>query len=117
VNLYLALAFFGVAAIIALSLKTANAWRKFVILGRGKLQSVNLLFNASAEEADFRLPPMQDGVRWHLAADTGREAPQDLFVAGEESLLDSPEVYHAGQRSSAILLARPPAARVGSSVS
>jgi isoamylase len=67
-----------------------------------------LLFNASAEEADFRLPPMQKEVRWHLAADTGREAPQDLFVAGEEPPLDSSEPYHAGPRSSAILVARPP---------
>ncbi len=76
-----------------------------------------LLFNASAKQADFRLPPMQDGARWHLAVDTCREAPQDLFVAGEEPLLDSSELYHAGPRSSAILVARPPAARGGSSVS
>ena len=39
-NLYLALPFFVVAAIIALSLKMANAWQKFVILRMGKLQSV-----------------------------------------------------------------------------
>ncbi|QKE41890.1 MAG: slipin family protein [Ferrovum myxofaciens] len=37
---YLALPFFGVAVIIALSLKMANAWQKFVILRMGKLQSV-----------------------------------------------------------------------------
>ncbi len=40
-----------------------------------------LQFNASAEEADFRLPPRPDGVRWHLAADTGREAPQGMSRA------------------------------------
>ena len=40
VNPYLAPAFFAVAAIIALSLKMANAWQKFVILRMGKLQSV-----------------------------------------------------------------------------
>ncbi len=39
-NHYLALAFFGAAVIIALSLKMANAWQKFVILRMGKLQSV-----------------------------------------------------------------------------
>jgi regulator of protease activity HflC (stomatin/prohibitin superfamily) len=39
-NPYLALPFFGVAVIIALSLKMANAWQKFVILRMGKLQSV-----------------------------------------------------------------------------
>jgi regulator of protease activity HflC (stomatin/prohibitin superfamily) len=40
VNTYLAFGFFAAAAIIALSLKMANAWEKFVILRMGKLQSV-----------------------------------------------------------------------------
>jgi SPFH domain / Band 7 family len=40
VNPYLAPLFFVTAAIIALSLKMANAWPKFVILRMGKLQSV-----------------------------------------------------------------------------
>ena len=40
VNLYLALPFFAAAAIVAVSLKMANAWQKFVILRMGKLQSV-----------------------------------------------------------------------------
>src|SRR5450631_826202 len=39
-NPYLAFVFFGAAVIIALSLKMANAWQKFVILRMGKLQSV-----------------------------------------------------------------------------
>jgi regulator of protease activity HflC (stomatin/prohibitin superfamily) len=37
---YLAFIFFGIALIIAFSLKMANAWQKFVILRMGKLQSV-----------------------------------------------------------------------------
>ncbi|MEP7244470.1 MAG: slipin family protein [Gammaproteobacteria bacterium] len=40
VNPYLALAFAGAAVLIALSLKMANVWQKFVILRMGKLQSV-----------------------------------------------------------------------------
>ena len=40
VNLYLAAPFIVAAVIIALSLKMANAWQKFVILRAGKLQSV-----------------------------------------------------------------------------
>lgn len=40
VSPYLALAFFAVAVIIAMSLKMANTWQKFVILRMGKLQSV-----------------------------------------------------------------------------
>jgi regulator of protease activity HflC (stomatin/prohibitin superfamily) len=40
VNPYLALVFFAAAATIAMSLKMANVWQKFVILRMGKLQSV-----------------------------------------------------------------------------
>jgi regulator of protease activity HflC (stomatin/prohibitin superfamily) len=40
VNLYLALPFFAVAAIVATSLKMANVWQKFVVLRMGKLQGV-----------------------------------------------------------------------------
>ncbi len=40
VNPYLALPFFIVAVLIALSVKVANVWEKFVILRVGKLQSV-----------------------------------------------------------------------------
>jgi regulator of protease activity HflC (stomatin/prohibitin superfamily) len=39
-NPWLALPFFAAAVVIALSLKMANAWEKFVILRLGKLQSV-----------------------------------------------------------------------------
>ena len=40
VSHYLALAFFVVAVIVAMSLKMANTWQKFFILRMGKLQSV-----------------------------------------------------------------------------
>ena len=40
VNLYVAVPLFAVAVIIAMSLKMANVWQKFVILRMGKLQSV-----------------------------------------------------------------------------
>jgi len=40
VNPYLAFVFFGAGALIAMSLKMANVWQKFVILRMGKLQSV-----------------------------------------------------------------------------
>jgi regulator of protease activity HflC (stomatin/prohibitin superfamily) len=39
-NPYLALPVFAIAAIVAMSLRMANAWQKFVILRMGKLQSV-----------------------------------------------------------------------------
>jgi isoamylase len=67
-----------------------------------------LMFNASNEAADFSLPPMPKGTRWHLASDTSHEAPEDLFDAGTEPILDHSQRYHLHARSSAILLARRP---------
>jgi glycogen operon protein len=65
-----------------------------------------LMFNAGVDAVDFGLPRVLPGARWHLAVDTSREAPKDLFAAGEEPLLEDPLTYHLRPRSSAILLAR-----------
>jgi len=67
-----------------------------------------LLFNAGAEAVDFHLPPVPSGSQWHLAVDTFAETPNDLFIAGEEPLLEYPHTYLLRPRSSAILLARKP---------
>ncbi|MBN3946985.1 MAG: glycogen debranching protein GlgX [Nostoc sp. NMS7] len=65
-----------------------------------------LLFNASVDAIDFRLPPLLPETRWHLAIDTGCVAPQDLFAAGEEPHWENPDNYSLKPRSSVILLAR-----------
>jgi isoamylase len=65
-----------------------------------------LLFNASADTIDFNLPPVPPGTAWHQAVDTSCEAPQDLFAAGEEMLLEDPHTYRLKPRSSAILLSQ-----------
>jgi pullulanase/glycogen debranching enzyme len=65
-----------------------------------------LMFNAGADAVDFSLPPLLPGTQWHLAVDTSREAPHDLFAAGEEPLWEDPRTYHLSPRSSVILLAR-----------
>jgi isoamylase len=70
-------------------------------------QALYLMFNASTEVVAFHLPPMPQGARWHLAVDTSHEAPQDLFGAGDEPLVDQSQAYQVGPRSSAILVARP----------
>jgi isoamylase len=69
-------------------------------------RALYLMFNAGADAVDFGLPPVLPGARWHLSVDTSREAPQDLFAAGEEPLWKDPQTYHLSPRSSAILLAR-----------
>jgi len=65
-----------------------------------------LMFNAGADAVDFRLPAVPPGTRWHLAVDTSRAAPQDLFATGEEPPWEEPQTYHLSPRSSVILLAR-----------
>jgi isoamylase len=65
-----------------------------------------LMFNAGAEAVDFGLPPLLPGTRWHQAVDTSREAPQDLFAAGEEPLWKNIKTYRLNPRSGAVLLAR-----------
>jgi glycogen operon protein len=69
-------------------------------------QALYLMFNAGAESVAFHVPPMPNGARWHLAVDTYHEAPEDLFGAGDEPLLDQSQAYQVGPHSSAILLAR-----------
>ncbi len=65
-----------------------------------------MMFNAGTNGTEFSLPPLPLGFRWRLAVDTSRSAPQDFSAAGEEPLLDNSTTYHAGSRSSVILLAR-----------
>jgi isoamylase len=67
-------------------------------------RALYLMFNAGADAVDFGLPPAVPGARWHLAVDTSREAPQDLFAAGEEPLWENLQTYHLSPFSSAILL-------------
>ena len=68
--------------------------------------AICLMFNAGPSAIDCGLPAVPAGSRWHLAADTSREAPQDLFAAGKEPLWEDLHTYHMSPRSSAILLAR-----------
>jgi glycogen operon protein len=65
-----------------------------------------LMFNAGADAVNFRLPAAPPRARWHVAVDTARDAPHDLFAAGEEPLWEDAQAYRLGRRSSAILLAR-----------
>lgn len=63
------------------------------------------MFNAGTSETDFSLLPLRHGFRWQLAMDTFCLAPQDLFGAGQEILVDNSKTYRLGARTSAILLA------------
>jgi len=65
-----------------------------------------LVFNAGANDTDFGFPPPLKGSRWHLAVDTSRSMPQDLFAAGAEVPVDHSKVYRLRGHSSAIFLVR-----------
>ena len=65
-----------------------------------------LMFNAGTDAVDFGLPAIPTGTRWYQAVDTSREAPRDLFAAGEEPLCEDPHAYRLNPRSGVILLAR-----------
>ena len=76
------------------------------VIHEDELHDLCLMFNAGSEAVDFGLPPARPGARWHLAVDSAREAPQDLFPTGEEALLENPRTCRLSPRSSVILLAR-----------
>jgi glycogen operon protein len=65
-----------------------------------------LMFNAGTSGAEFNLPPLPYGFRWHRAVDTSRLTPQDLLAPGEEPPMDNSKTYPLEARSSAILLAQ-----------
>ncbi len=76
------------------------------LIHENRQRALLLMFNADTDAADFRLPPLISKNRWHLAADTSRHAPLDLFAGGEEPLCKDSKIYRLGPRSSAILLCR-----------
>jgi isoamylase len=66
-----------------------------------------LMFNASAEGADFDTPPVPHGTRWYMAVDTSRHTPRDGLADGTERPLRQAQAYHLAPQSSAILLLYP----------
>src|SRR5947207_7882 len=91
VDIFLAPPFLVAAAIIALSLKMANAWQKFVILRAGKLQGVK-------GPGLFMIFPIIDNVAAVRRADTDHRLQRR---AGTD------QGHRAGQRRRDYFLARP----------
>jgi glycogen operon protein len=83
------------------------------LIHENKSCALFLMFNAGADAVDFRLPSMLPGGQWHLAVDTFREAPQDLYLAGKEPLLENTQTYKLNPRSSVILLNKGTGVRKG----
>lgn len=83
-----------------------NAKQFACLIHEDEPRALCLMFNAGAETVDFWLPPVLSEARWHLAVDTSRDMPHDLFAPGEEPVWEDPHTYRLSPRSSAILLAR-----------
>jgi len=75
------------------------------LIHEDKQNALYLMFNAGANPVAFGLPPLPPETQWHLAVDTARETPLDLFAAGEEPLWENSQAYHLSPHSSVILLA------------
>ncbi len=76
------------------------------LIQEGDPNALYLMFNAGTDGVDFALPPAPPEAHWHLAVDTARESPHDVFAVGEEPLWEDTKTYHLSPRCSAILLGR-----------
>jgi glycogen operon protein len=83
-----------------------GAKRLACLIHEGEDGALFLMFNASAGPAAFRVPPAPNGMQWHIAVDTGHESPEDLFLEGEEPVIDSAQPFAMAPRSSAVLMWR-----------
>jgi glycogen operon protein len=65
-----------------------------------------LIFNAHYEAQWVALPPTARGERWHRIIDTSLPGGLDFADPGQEVLVDPPDHYIAGSRSTVVLLGR-----------
>jgi glycogen operon protein len=74
--------------------------------GTGPDDLVYAAFNMYWEPLRFEPPAVEDGRAWHLFANTGLAAPQDICLPGSELPLESPEPLLVIGRSVVVLVAR-----------
>ena len=74
-----------------------------LIFGTGE-PDLYLMFNAEPREMDFTLPAARSGPAWQIAVDSSRDAPEDLFPAGTEPVLESQKTCRLAPRSTVILV-------------
>lgn len=69
---------------------------------------VYVALNGHWETHGFELPQLPDGHAWHVFANTGMPAPDDVHDVGHEPRLHDPSHVLLGPRSVMILVGRPP---------
>jgi len=67
---------------------------------------IYVAMNMYWEALPFSLPPLPPGRRWHVFANTGASAPQDIYPPGQEVPIEDQTRILAGGRSVIILVGR-----------
>jgi len=67
---------------------------------------IYVAMNMHWEMHGFELPQLPQGMEWRVFANTGVEAPNDIFEPGEEPLIDGQSEVLVGPRSIIILVGR-----------
>jgi len=84
----------------------------FMLCGRhakgGKVRdnTIYIAANSHFGSLEFELPRAPEGTRWHVFANTGMPAPQDIAEPGSEAVLENQQHFVAGPRSVFILVAK-----------
>jgi glycogen operon protein len=72
----------------------------------GEDSFIYVALNSHWESKSFGLPQLPDGRSWHVFANTGANAPQDIWELGKEPRLDEQSYFMMGARSVAILVGK-----------
>jgi isoamylase len=76
----------------------------FTVAGHHDEPDLHVILNSCYLPLDFELPEL-GGRQWFRAIDTERAAPDDIVDSGSEVLVTSPN-YHAGARSTIVLMSK-----------
>lgn len=76
----------------------------FTIAGHHDEPDLHVILNSCYLPLDFELPELE-GRQWFRVIDTERPAPDDIVDSGSEVLVSSP-TYHAGARSTIVLMSK-----------
>jgi glycogen operon protein len=67
---------------------------------------IYVAMNSYWDSLDFELPQPANGRQWHVAINTGAEAPNDCFEAGHEPRLEEQDRILVGGRSVVVLIGK-----------
>ena len=67
---------------------------------------IYVAMNMHWEMHGFELPMLPKGIAWHVFANTGMDAPEDIYEPGEEPTIDNQHEVLVGARSIIILIGK-----------